>query len=159
GSEGGRAQPSVAADAAHGTLGVGVIGNNGTVPLCLRPACGVRQVVRDGEAVVRSFDPADGRNVPQNVAVGVLDPERALDVVRLYGAADRLVEFWNARSGNVGKCNPFTLVQRAVGEEGEPHSQLAVDELAGPTFVFLTIKLIFNKLEPARRREEPYVRG
>ena len=46
--------PSIAADAAHGALGVGMIGDVGAVPLRLGPARRVREIVGNGEIVAAS---------------------------------------------------------------------------------------------------------
>ena len=47
--------PSIAADAAHRALGVGMIGDVDVVPLRLGPARLMREIVGDGEIVVRAL--------------------------------------------------------------------------------------------------------
>ena len=86
-------QRPIAADAAHGALGVGVIGNVGAVPLRLRPARRVREIVGNGEdsRCVPLTQPMVGIS-PSTSRSGCSDPVRPLDVVGLHPAADRLID-------------------------------------------------------------------
>ena len=75
---------AVTADGTHRRLGVGVVGDFALVPLSCRPACLVGEVVGDCEIFPLALDPADGGNIAERVAIGTLQPQRALDVMRLH---------------------------------------------------------------------------
>ena len=69
-----------------------MIGDLAAVPLRLRPARLVREIGGDGEIFAIAFDPADGLDVAEYVAIRMLVPQRALDVVRLHRVRDRRVD-------------------------------------------------------------------
>ena len=118
-------------------FGVGVVGNNAAVPLCLRPARRVREIVGNGEGVVRPFDPADGWDIAQHIAVGVLDPVRPLDVVDVDPVDNRPIELGTRALAMMVSALASSCVQRTFGDEYDPRPYPAVDDVAGPAFMLL----------------------